>query len=274
MNPVRFVVAKYIADRRRMEPKNIGVIAWHDGTVCGRFAGEVNGAIKPPRLVDRDARKAYLRVVESWRLQFDKPSIPIGRGRDDVPRSSPDFLQAIARYSQENFVIVEGGHISESTVGATLPSVVDNLFTEMVDDSSGHDGRHKSALIRACETLFAPLKNNAKFHPDFAPPNTALPFTFSYGFGDKDNPSLLLQVVSLHSPDQVASAAMKFRCASDDEHLVDPSHCACLIDGRGDGRETRNRISFLSRYSQIVNVADVNIASAQLSRMGLPLLTA
>lgn len=274
MTPVRFVVAKYIADRRRMEPKNIGVIAWHDGVVFGRFAGEANGAMKPPRSIARDARKAYMRVVESWRLQFCKPSIAIGRGRDEVSRSSPEFLQAIARYSQENFVIIEGGHLSGIATGATLRSVVDNLFVEMVDGPELQETSRQSSLTRLCDQLFAPLSGNDNFHPDgFSIPNQDFPFSFSYAFGDKDHPTLLMQAVSLANQDQVTAAAMKFRCVSEDAKVVTKDKCASLVDDRhGKGPTSRRLVTFLSRYSEIISLSNLETAALQLSRLGLPLV--
>lgn len=273
MTTVRFVVAKYIADRRRMEPKNIGVIAWQDGAVYGRFAGEANGTIKPPRSIDRGARKAYMSVVESWRLQFDKQSIPIGRGRDDVTKASPEFLQAIARYSQENFIIVDGGHVSAIASGATLPSVVDNLFGEIVDGPELHEKRRQSSLTRLCDKLLAPLSGNSDFHSDgFSIPHQDFPFSFSYAFGEKENPVLLMQAVSLANPDQVTSAAMKFRCVSEDSRVVTREKCASLVDdSHGKGPNARRLVTFLSRYSEIVSLSNLNTAALQLARLGLPL---
>ena len=227
MTPIHFMVAKYIADRRRMEPRNIGVIAWHDGVVAGRFAGEDEWTMKPPKLVDREARKAYQTVVTSWRLQFSKLHLPIGRGREDVPRSSPDFLIALARYSQENFVIVSGGHATATPVGSTLIDAINGLYADLVDDSDGRDERHGSLLVRTCEDLLSPLESSGRFLRDVTPVDD-LPVTFSYGYGDDDHLEALLQVVSLASSDQVTSAAMKFRCVSLDAELVPRSHCACL----------------------------------------------
>ena len=57
----RLLIAKYVPDLRRMEPKNIGIIVWAaDGAVAARFAGEeINGryTVKPPKIAN--SRKAY-----------------------------------------------------------------------------------------------------------------------------------------------------------------------------------------------------------------------
>lgn len=224
--------------------------------------------------MEKGARKAYAKTVASWRLQFDKESLPIGRGREDIPRSSPDFLHALSRYSQENFVIVEGGHVSSVPEGQGLSDVIIQLYAEMVDDSEGRDGRHKSALIRTCEDLLSPLANNENFHPGLSLDKLGLPFPFTYGFGEKDNPDILLQVVSLGSPDQVSSAAMKFRFVSQDAKIIKPSKCACLVNAHGNSKTIQDRVTFLSQYSQIVSVENLGTASVSLSEMGLPILTA
>lgn len=40
MNTPRYLIAKYIPDLRRMEPRNIGVIVWSPQGVAARFAAE------------------------------------------------------------------------------------------------------------------------------------------------------------------------------------------------------------------------------------------
>ena len=135
MIPARFLIAKYIEDMRRLEPRNIGVIVWQDGMLAGRFAGEAGGQIKAPRLITKDLRNGYLKVVQSWKLQFDKPHLSIGRGRGEVARSAPEFLSAIRRYSIRNFQLVDGGH-AESISGSRDPlDLVNWLYENMVDES-------------------------------------------------------------------------------------------------------------------------------------------
>jgi hypothetical protein len=272
MTPTHFVVAKYIADRRKMEPRNIGIIAWNDGLVRGRFAGETEGLLKPPRFIAPDARKAYGKVIASWRYQFDKPELPIGNGCPRVSRSSPEFLQAIQKFSQENFILVEGGHVT----GVPLEKAVDRLFNELVDDSNQYEARERSGLQSRCDSLFAELDGNERFHknlPVKCSGEENFPFTFTYGFGDAERPEVLLQVVAVANEAQVTSAAMKFRCVAQDDGIIPRDRCACLIDARSHSQMLTRHITFLNRYCDIVNVSDPQAASRQLNRMGLPLLS-
>jgi hypothetical protein len=274
MTAIRFLVAKYIADVQRMEPKNVGVIAWYNGIVDGRFAGESENELKPPKIVAPEQRKGFVKAVQSWRLQFGKPQLPIGGGKDDVLRNSPEFLDALKLYSTRHFMIGEGGHVA-APPSRTLKSVIDELFTQLIDDSAGHDGRHKSALIQACDAILQPLANNVNFHPNAEVPcNTiGLDFPFTYAFGDDPKqPDVLMQAVSVVDADQVGATAMKFRCFVEDDKVISPSQCACLVGELPNTDKMRQRIAMLSRYSTVVSIAHADIARSMLSKMGLPLL--
>lgn len=276
MTAVRFLVAKYVADIRRMEPKNIGVIAWHNGVVDGRFAGEAEAELKPPKIVSPEQRKGFMKAVQSWRLQFRKPHLPIGGGNDDVLRSAPEFLDALKLYSTRHFMIGEGGHVTAPD-SRTLKSVIDELFTQLIDDSDGQDGRHKSALVQTCDAILEPLANNSNFHPNAEIPCDAMgtDFSFTYAFGeDPENPDVLMQAVSLTNSDQVGATAMKFRCLVEDDKKIDPSHCACLVGDSPNTDKIRRRLAMLGKFCKVVSVTSPDTARNMLSSMGLPLLQA
>jgi hypothetical protein len=71
----RYLVAKYISDLQRMEPRNIGIVVCASGVTCARFLGE-----KPGRPGHVDGRKvppfvtsvaAYKQWIEFWRGEFE-----------------------------------------------------------------------------------------------------------------------------------------------------------------------------------------------------------
>ncbi len=276
MTAIRFLVAKYIPDVRRMEPKNVGVIAWHGGITDGRFAGETDGELKPPKMVSAEQRKGYVKAVQSWRLQFTKPNLPIGGGQDNIARESPDFLEALKLYSTRHFMIGEGGHLT-CPPSRTFKSVIDELYEQLIDDSAGHDGRHKSALVQTCDAILQPLEGSASFHRNIDVPcnsmGTEFPFTYAFG-KDKDNPDVLMQAVLLTNHDQAAAAAMRFRCLVEDDKKIDASRCACLVGESPNTDKIRQRIAMLKRYCKIVSVTHPATARHTLSGMGLPLLDA
>lgn len=273
MTFTRFLVAKYVADIQRMEPKNVGVIGWRDGLVSAHFAGETEGMLRPTRLVAQAHRKGYVTAVQSWRLQFNKSCLSMGKGRDDAPRDSADFLEALKLYSTRQFVIGEGGHVTTQP-SRTLDSVIDELFAQLVDDSAGQDGRHKSALVQSCEAILQPLMGNDKFHPNLEVPCNTMgtEFPFTYAYGDPERPDVLMQTVTVTDMNQVGATAMKFRCVVEDEKFITPSKCACLVGELPNTDKMRRRLTLLNKYSTIVSVTEPEAARRQLLRMGLPLL--
>ena len=117
----RFLVAKYAPDIKRMEPRNIGVIAWCDGCTDARFLGEDES---PPRhLKIRDTRN-YRKWLSSWRKQIAKPLLELGHGQI-VEKSTPEFLDALREWSRDSFLLVEGGEIIEAAARTELSGLVD-----------------------------------------------------------------------------------------------------------------------------------------------------
>jgi len=143
----RFLVAKYIPDVRRMEPRNIGVVVWHGGHVEARFLGENDG---PPRYIGVKDRTNYGKWLASWRAQLAKPFLEAGSG-ETINRSSPRFLDALCGWSRGNYVLVEGGDITESLDRDSLAEATEYLFSELVShketvEEKEHEYQHLRAL--------------------------------------------------------------------------------------------------------------------------------
>src|SRR4029077_9353434 len=111
MTAPRFLIAKYVPDLRRMEPKNIGVIVWSNGTVRAKFVGEVrNGEphVAPPAYLHVESRNAYRQWIEYWRAVIEKDSLQ----KDDgtiVDRNNPEFIAAIQAKSKQQYLLASGG---------------------------------------------------------------------------------------------------------------------------------------------------------------------
>jgi hypothetical protein len=115
MTPVHYLVAKYVLDLRRMEPRNIGVIVWAGGAVGARFLaerseqpGEVDGRSVAAFVTSPNAYKQWVRF---WRRELDKPAVRLLTGGEPVVRSSPDYLKALAASGRGNFQLVVGGQL-------------------------------------------------------------------------------------------------------------------------------------------------------------------
>src|SRR5438874_1200397 len=100
--PVRYLVAKYIADTWRMEPRNIGVIAVGATTWAARFVGE--SIAKPGQIDGRSLRgigslPAYRQWIRYWRGLLEQAP------RTDVQSVIDRLLES----AQGNFELAEGG---------------------------------------------------------------------------------------------------------------------------------------------------------------------
>ena len=93
----RYLVAKYISNLARMEPKNVGVILHMDGRVQARFIGERNlsldlRAVKS--LVSHTG--SYKQWVEYWRHLMSEPV------------SGDEALNRLLATSNGNYIVAEG----------------------------------------------------------------------------------------------------------------------------------------------------------------------
>ena len=59
-NLPKYLVAKYVSDPRRMEPRNIGVVLWASGRVAARF-------LESDEAEFVGDKKTYARWIDYWR---------------------------------------------------------------------------------------------------------------------------------------------------------------------------------------------------------------
>lgn len=192
MKTPRYLIAKYIPDLGRMEPRNMGVVVWSPDGVEARFlaekgdrAGEVDGRSIPSFVT---SPHAYKQWIAFWRSELDRPEIqPLG-GRDKVPRASPGFLEALQGTSRGNFVLSEGGFLLDPISAEELPRLADRLFASLVDTAGPEESRDPS-LDDLCERLIEEtrLRQDPNFrtrHEVSCPvaPGTEERYEFSYAY--------------------------------------------------------------------------------------------
>jgi hypothetical protein len=145
----RFVVAKYIPDLRRMEPRNIGVVVWSDGRTAARFLGEDDAL--PPHLGVRD-KSNYREWITSWKNQLAKPVLETDRG-ETVKRSDPAFLDVLREWSRKNYVLVDGGEVADKSSHEDLGVIAEYLFSELVSlGETKAEREHEYQVLRAAST--------------------------------------------------------------------------------------------------------------------------
>jgi len=124
-----YMVFKYIENIERMEPRNMGVVVWHDGAVAGRILDD------PPFIPAEDVRRhAYAQWVEYWKKQLESHSI---EGHDDDHRdrvhvSSKKFLEVLQTHGKGNFILAYGGFIIDDVGRWEVSDIAEYLFGRLV----------------------------------------------------------------------------------------------------------------------------------------------
>ena len=194
MSTPRYLIAKYIPDLQRVEPRNIGVIVWAPGVAAARFAaekadrpGEVDGRSIPSFVTSPSAYKQWIRY---WCNELAKDDIaPVGGG-PRVNRSSGDFLATLQSSSKGNFVLVEGGYLLDSVDADDLPQLADHLYGMLVD-ATGTDETRDPTLDEVCDQLIREtgLDRDPYFQSRYpvtcrVAEGTDEPYEFSHAYGN------------------------------------------------------------------------------------------
>ena len=124
--PVRYLVAKYIADTWRMEPRNIGVIALGPTGWAARFVGE--SPAKPGQIDGRSLRgrmgslPAYRQWIKYWRGLLEHSENP----------SSQTVIERLVESSKGNFELADGGALLDHVGADQIQDVAGFLFDQLV----------------------------------------------------------------------------------------------------------------------------------------------
>jgi hypothetical protein len=123
--PVRYLVAKYIADTWRMEPRNIGVIALGPTGWAARFVGE--SPAKPGQIDGRSLRgvgslPAYKQWIKYWRAFLEQSESP----------SSQSVIERLLETSKGNFELADGGALLDQVDAEQIQDVAGFLFDQLV----------------------------------------------------------------------------------------------------------------------------------------------
>lgn len=169
MNTTKYLLAKYIPDLHRFEPRNIGVIVWSPLGIEARFLaeypnrpGEVDGRSIPAFVTSASAYKQWIRY---WRDAITGTSLrPLGGG-DVVSSSSPGFIEALQQTARGNFVVVDAGSVLDNVSEDELPKVADQLFAQLIEVNTAEEPRD-IGFDELCDSLMvrAQLKHHRNFH--------------------------------------------------------------------------------------------------------------
>lgn len=287
----RFLIAKYIPDPQRMEPKNIGLILWSDGHIYARFIGDDDNrqaTAHPPLFVKKRNYPIYEDWITYWRQLATSEFLPAERGRERVSRQSSEFLDALKLNCKENFVLVQGGFIPVPVGSQDLYRVGDELFSELVDDGKlANYEKEEARVLTASAREFVKrsgLKGRRHFSPKYKIQyefqGVSRHVEFTYGLGGENGsqyiPQALFQTTRLSDMKDVNNALFLFEGVTQrhPQPILPPQRCASLVYGAGINghQEVNEAIKCLDQVSVVIDVSDVDRAvEAMYQRMGLTL---
>ena len=168
MNATKYLLAKYIADLHRFEPRNIGVIVWSPAGVEARFLaefpgrpGEVDGRSIPGFVTSPGAYKQWIGY---WRGAVNGPTFKPLSGGDILSVSSPAFMEALQQTGRGNFVLVDAGVVLDEVSEEEMPALADQLYAQLVEAGTPEEPRDLD-LDLVCDQLLERTRLNA--HKNF-----------------------------------------------------------------------------------------------------------
>lgn len=279
MSTARYLIAKFIPDLHRMEPRNIGVVLWTPVGVVARFlkekqTGEVDGRSVPPWI---PSPGIYKQWVKFWQSEIEKQEICPYTGGKAVRNTEPQFLDVLKTSGSGNFVLAEGGLVIDPIEADKLHEAVTFLFNALVDTNEGEEVKDRT-LTEVCEEVISKtrLKTNRHFKPQqrvrckVGERSTDFEFSYYYGNG---TPKRLYQRVPLVSGQKEAyvhNAAYMFEKVINDK-VIDPSEGGILIYATQEQMQEkviREAVTILRDITRVFNLVDEQDLVAEF--MNLP----
>lgn len=260
MSSPRFLLAKYVPNLSRMEPKNIGLIFWNNGVMRSRFV-ESNDAdfIDEPLVFDG--------WVEFWNQTIATDFIHMP-GREPIAKSDATCIDALASHRDGKFFLVDAGIVPQDVPAKDNDKAVDFLFGELVATSPTHEHKKASPSLSAqCDSLLS----NVKLLPnDELIPRKAIDCTFKgitrslhcdYFIGN-GHPRAILQRANLTNEQQVNSAAWLVSSLTEQASI---STDVCRILFRGSDVANESAEQGLRQLESLCPAIDIEEKSAKRS---------
>jgi len=278
MNTPKYLLAKYIPDLRRGEPRNVGVIAWSAGDVEARFVGEKHGF--PGEVDGRSipsfvtSSQAYKQWIEYWRLQMGRETIIPASGGAAVSRDDANFLTALRAANKGNFVLVDGGFLLDPVSAEDLAAVADHLFATLVDTTS-HDEPRDPTLDDVAERLLRQtgVATDRNFHSRYrvqcqiaAGHEETFEFDYAYKNGTLQRLYERLSLPKRRATQQVRVDATAWKFDKVNRANLLPEKPVAIVyptDEQRSDPETRRMLDVLRTVGRVLDLHDERAAEAE-----------
>lgn len=255
--PPTYLVAKYIPDPLRMEPRNVGVVLLAGGSVSPRFS-------RPEEIDFIDDLERYSDWVNYWQELCERLSV----------RPVEDVIAELTNEKQAAFRFYKAGYIDAPVKAKEVHEALDYLFetlvsSEPVTGASQVDG---STFAQKCEAVLkdAGLINDPSFLSDrmitLSAAGIEQDFKFDYVL-DSGEVEALMQRVRLQNQPSTTNAAFLFEHATGTKQVSRAERIA-LVDASVSVEASVARLQMLKRMCRTVDVSDHDAAVTALRRAG------
>ena len=264
-----YLIAKFAPDLKRMEPRNIGVIAWSKGKASAKFLGDHE--LVPKRIGVRD-KANYQDWIESWKRQLNKPEIELDSGELISP-SSDRYLESLTEWGSGNFMLVSGGSVvyEEDT---SIKFVTDQLFQQLVGvESKGET--EKSALTKAAKVAIevSEIHKEVGYKPDFPawymPLGLTREIKFDHGIGPVKMPETVYQRIYLHQQSAFEQAVNHLHWFIKSREVCKDRCGAMVIVPEEKTKRIKDNIEMLKQVSKVIPMNDIQAAAGQIREMAV-----
>ena len=261
MTTPTFLVAKYVPNLSRMEPRNIGVILWANGKIRARFLSQTEATF----VDDKDAFQSW---VSLWSGLVSASSIQPRSGKAvPVPVSDSEAMKALLTHQEAEFLLVDAGELLENIRAGEHQAALDYLYSDLVANRTAPvDDRN---FERHCDRIIAlaNLDSREDFHRKYGLTcevfGVERHFQISYGLGN-GHPDALLQRVIISSARSVDSTALMLH-AFTERQIVSRDRTAALISPPPSPSPRESEaIQFLRRVTRVIDVSDVEKATFEV----------
>lgn len=267
MSNPRFLLAKYVADLSRMEPRNVGIFLWHKSTLASRFLGDD----EVPFVNDVDT---YRQWIDAWSAVATDGTIECIPG-EPVSISKEACIDALLTHQEGNYVLVDAGFVPKTLTKKEMPLAVDYLFDQLVahaqskTSTTGSSGQNSLASV--CDSLLEKIglqlgsdfrRNQSIERPVYGVPRH---FHCNYVFGP-DQPQAVMQRARLSHEQNVNSAAMLMHTLIETSFMP-PERCRFLVQSRDINSEAAEEgLNLLKSLCPVIHV-DESAADEQIKEV-------
>ncbi|MCX7425016.1 MAG: hypothetical protein NTW96_05230 [Planctomycetia bacterium] len=265
MSEPRYLLAKYVPNLSRMEPRNIGVFLWHKGHLLARFLDAHDADFV-------NNKETYNRWVQYWTKLIAGEDLAIA-GRKPVTKRNEACLDVLLAAQEGEYLLVDAGFVPTKLSVSDMSKAVTFLFGELVSPRPPMDKGHASHNLRErCtriweRTRIVELADFRKRYLVRCPVyGVHKDLHFHYGLGN-GKPRAVFHRVTISQDVSVNSAAFMFHALTESATLK-KDHCAALIQGSEiSGQMAEEGRDLLGQVCRVIDVEQESEAVDTIRRL-------